>query len=183
MLSRFMQHLEEGIICLLLVTMTLIVFVEVILRFAFNTGMVWSDELVLHLSAWMVLLGASYGVKVGSHIGVDALVKILPVRFQRLVTLLAVTGCLAYTVLIGYGAWVYLSKMHRVGIELEDIPVQKWLAHSVLLIGMALLAYRFLALGWQVVSGRTNSFGFANEAKEAMEALAAEPGGRAEGGR
>lgn len=183
MLARCMQHLEEGIITLLLVAMTLIVFVEVILRFGFNTGMVWSDELVLHLSAWMVLLGASYGVKVGSHIGVDALVKILPVKGQRFVTLLAVAGCLAYTALIGYGAWVYLSKMHRIGIELEDIAVQKWAAHSVLLIGMLLLAYRFAALGWQVITGRTNSFGFADEAKEAMEALGTEVKAPREGGR
>ncbi len=181
MLARVLQHAEEGIITLLLVSMTLIVFVAVILRFGFNTGMVWSDELVLHMSAWMVLLGASYGVKVGSHIGVDALVKVLPVKGQRAVTLAAVGCCLLYCALIGYGSWIYLKKMYRIGIDLEDIAVPKWLAHSVLLIGLALLAYRFATIGWQVITGRTNSFGFADEAKEAMEALA--PGEQKEAGR
>lgn len=181
MLARILAHLEEGIITLLLVVMTLVVFVEVILRFGFNTGMVWSDELVLHLSAWMVLLGASYGVKVGSHIGVDAFVKALPSTGRRLVTLAAVGFSLLYCGLLLYGSWIYLSKMYRIGIELEDLPIPKWLAHSVLLIGFLLLAYRFAALGWQVITGRTESFGFADEAREAMEVMGTEAG-HGEGG-
>ena len=72
------NKLEELIICLLLASMTLLVFVEVVLRFGFGIGLMWSQELTLHLSAWMVLFGVSYGIKVGSHIGVDALVKIMP---------------------------------------------------------------------------------------------------------
>lgn len=174
MLARILNHLEEGIITLLLVTMTLIVFVEVILRFGFNTGMVWSDELVLHMSAWMVLLGASYGVKVGSHIGVDAIVKILPPRWRQIVTFIAVCCALLYCALILYGSWIYLEKMYKIGIDLEDIAIPKWIAHSVLLIGFALLTFRFAGLGWQVITGKTDRFGFADEVKDAMEALAVE---------
>lgn len=169
MLGRFINTLEESIICLLLVTMTLFVFMEVVLRFGFNTGMVWADELVLHLSAWMVLLGASYGVKVGSHIGVDVLVRLLPSKGQRLITVLAIALCLVYCGLILAGSWTYLERMHRIGVELDDIPIPKYLAHSVLLIGFVLLAIRFTMLGWQVIQGRTTGFKHANEAKEALE--------------
>jgi C4-dicarboxylate transporter DctQ subunit len=171
MIMRFVNRLEEGAISLLLVGMTLLIFFEVILRFAFNTGMVWADELVLHMSAWMVLLGASYGVKAGSHIGVDALVKIMPRMWQRLVTLAAVALCLIYCALLLEGSWVYLKKMYKIGVELEDLPVPKYIAHSILLIGFALLAIRFALLAWQVLSGRSDSFKFADEAREAMETL------------
>ncbi len=171
MIARFLTHLEEGLISLLLVVMTIVVFVEVILRFGFNMGMVWSDELVLHLSAWMVLLGASYGVKVGSHIGVDAAVRLLSSRARRVVTLVAIALCLVYCWLFIQGSWVYLQKVHKIGIKLEDLPITKWLAHSVLLIGFVLLAIRFVLLGWHVLQGKSDSFGFADEAKEALETL------------
>jgi C4-dicarboxylate transporter DctQ subunit len=171
MLSRIMNGLEEGIISLLLVVMTLVVFVEVILRFGFNTGMVWSDEFVLHLSAWMVLLGASYGVKVGSHIGVDALVKALPARWQRIVTVVALLLCLVYCGLLIDGSWVYLRKIYRIGIEMEDIPFPRWLADSALVIGFALLAFRFCSLLYQVIIGKTTGFNFADEARDAMDTL------------
>ncbi len=174
MIARFLTHVEEGLISLLLVVMTIIVFVAVVLRFGFNEGMIWSDELVLHLNAWMVLLGASYGVKVGSHIGVDAAVRLLSSGARRIVTLVAIALCLVYCWLFIQGSWVYLQKVYSIGIELEDLPVTKWLAHSVLLIGFVLLALRFVLLGWHVLQGKSDSFGFADEAKEALETLGSE---------
>lgn len=171
MIARFLTRLEEGIVSLLLVVMTLVVFVSVVLRFGFSQGMVWSDEFVLHLNAWMVLLGASYGVKVGSHIGVDAAVRLLSSSVRRIVTLVAIGLCLIYCWLFIEGSWVYLSKVYKIGIELEDLPISKWLAHSVLLIGFVLLAVRFVLLGWHVLQGKSDSFGFADEAKEALETL------------
>jgi C4-dicarboxylate transporter DctQ subunit len=166
--SRIINNLEEIIICLLLATMTLLVFVEVVLRFGFGVGLMWSQELTLHLSAWMVLFGASYGIKVGSHIGVDALVKVLPPMARKTVSAVAVVACLCYCGLFASGAWVYLQKMYKIGIELDDMPIQKWIAHSILLIGMILMAYRLLMLLWSIFTGKAEGFQLADEAKESM---------------
>jgi C4-dicarboxylate transporter DctQ subunit len=179
--SRIINSLEEIIICLLLAAMTLLVFVEVVLRFGFGIGLMWSQELTLHLSAWMVLFGASYGVKVGSHIGVDALVKTLSPLVRRIVSGVAVIACLCYCGLFASGAWVYLHKMYKIGIELDDMPIQKWVAHSILLIGMILLAYRLLMLLWAIFTGKAEGFQLADEAKESMH-LAEETKAASRGG-
>ncbi len=171
MLARFINGLEEGIISLLLVTMTLLVFVEVILRFGFSIGFLWFEELTLHLSAWMVLFGASYGVKVGSHIGVDAFVRLLPEGTRRLVTLFSIGLCLIYCGLFGYGAWVYLGKMVAIGISLEDLPIPKYVAHSILLFGFVLLGIRFLQMAWSVIKGDQSGFTHADEARDALKQL------------
>ncbi len=175
MLTNLVNRVEEGIVSLILVVMTVTVFVEVILRFGFNTGMVWADQFVLHLAAWMVLLGASYGVKVGSHIGVDFVVRMLPPTARRITTAVALTMCLVYCGLFIYGSWFYLAKLHRIGIEVDDIPIAKWIAHSVLLIGFVLLALRFLILLISVIQGKTDSFHLADEAREALEQFEEEP--------
>ncbi len=168
MVRSFINQLEEGIISLLLAAMTLLVFVEVVLRFGFSTGLIWAQELTLHLSAWMVLFGASYGLKVGSHLGVDAFVRVLNSKWRRIVTIVAVTASLMYCALFIKGAYVYLAKMYKIGIELEDLPVPKWAAHSILIIGFIMLAYRLLQLLWQLIKGRTDSFGMVDEAKESL---------------
>jgi C4-dicarboxylate transporter DctQ subunit len=181
MVVRLINNLEEIIIALLLATMTLLVFVEVVLRFGFGIGLMWSQELTLHLSAWMVLFGVSYGIKVGSHIGVDALVKILPSAVRKIVGSVAVIACLIYCGLFSYGSWVYLSKMHQIGIELDDMPIQKWVAHSILLIGMVLMAIRLLILLWGIFTGKAEGFHLADEAKESMH-LANETKAASQGG-
>jgi C4-dicarboxylate transporter, DctQ subunit len=168
MVVRLINNLEEIIIALLLATMTLLVFVEVVLRFGFGIGLMWSQELTLHLSAWMVLFGVSYGIKAGAHIGVDALVKIMPPATRKIISSVAVIACLVYCGLFSSGAWVYLSKMHMIGIELDDMPIQKWVAHSILLIGMILIAIRLLILLWGIFTGKAEGFQLADEAKESM---------------
>lgn len=171
MFYRIINSLEESIIALLLAAMTLLVFVEVVLRFGFGQGLMWAQELTLHLSAWMVLFGASYGIKVGSHIGVDALIKVLPLTTRRIVSGIAVLACLTYCALFSKGAWVYLAKMYKIGIELDDMPVPKWIAHSILLIGMILMAIRLLILLWAIITGKADGFNLADEAKESMHLI------------
>lgn len=168
MFLRLINQIEEAIISLLLVGITLLVFFEVILRFVFNTGLTWGQEATLYLSAWFVLFGASYGLKVGAHIGVDAFVKLFSPLGQRLISTLAIVLSLVYCGLFIQGAWVYLSKMRRIGIELEDIPIQTWVAQSILLIGLVMLSIRLLGLLWSVATGQTTGFMRIDEAKESM---------------
>jgi C4-dicarboxylate transporter DctQ subunit len=160
--------LEEGIISLLLASMTLLVFVEVIFRFVLHRGIAWAQELTLLISGWLVLFGVSYGIKVGSHIGVDALVKILPAPARRVVSLVAVGLCLAYCGLFLAGGWAYIVQLMRVNVYLEDIPIPKWIASSVILIGMALLVLRLLGLGVALMRGGAEGFTLLDEAKESI---------------
>lgn len=168
MLLRVLNQIEEAVIALLLVGITLLVFFEVVLRFVFNTGLTWGQEATLYLAAWFVLFGVSYGLKVGAHIGVDAFVRLFPPLGQRLLSILAILLSLGYCSLFVYGAWVYLGKMKRIGIELEDIPIQTWVAQSILLIGLVMLSIRLLILLWNVATGKTTGFLQNDEAKESM---------------
>ena len=179
MLSRIVNRLEEGVISLLLVGMTVLVFFEVVFRFGFNIGFLWIQEVTLHISAWLVLLGASYGIKVGCHIGVDAIVKMIPPAIRRWVSVVATVLCLFYCGLFIYGGWVYLAQMHMIGIELEDVAVEIWIAHSILLIGFVLLAVRFLQLMWAFATGKATGFRIADEAGDALKELEGEDTGEA----
>ncbi len=78
--------------------MTLLTFAQVVARYVFNYSFVWALELTGVLFASLIFIGMSYGVRVGSHIGVDALVRALrpgPARkdHDRIATVLL---CLVY---------------------------------------------------------------------------------------
>lgn len=184
MIKNLLNRVEEAFICLLLAAMTLEVFVEVILRYGFNTGVSFGTELTQHLSAWMVLFGASYGVKVGSHIGVDAFVRTLPPAGRRAVSSFAILLALVFCGLIMFGSWGYLSKVYKVQLELQDMPIQRWIAHSPLVLGYAMLAYRLVALLGKILTGKAEGFKLADEAKESMKMYVKKTGEKArEGGQ
>lgn len=169
MLMRILNRTEEAVICILLVSTTLLVFIDVVMRFGFNTGFMWSQELTLHMSAWFVLFGTSYGLKVGSHIGMDSFVKLFPRAGRRVMTGLAAVLALGYCWLVLYGSWIYLKKMKMIGIDLEDMPIPAWLAHGMLLVGYAFLTVRLGIILWSVITDKADGFKHADEAKESLE--------------
>lgn len=172
MSARFVDQFEEGVIVFLISTMTLLVFFEVIMRFVFNTGFMWAQELTLHISAWMVLFGASWGIKKGTHIGVDLLVKNLPRGMRRFVTAIAICCALVYCGLFAYGAWVYMKKMMLINLELEDMPLKRWYAHGLaMVVGFGLIGWRLLMLLLKVVQDKADGFGLADEAKDSMKLI------------
>lgn len=154
----YINRLEDIIIGLLLVLTTLLVFVEVVLRFGFNTGLHWSQEMTTILVGWMVLLGASWALRERAHIGVDFLVEKFSFQARRWIVGIGCLASLVYCSLIGYGGYVYLSKMKMIGLELEDIPVPKWIAFSVMVIGFVLLGYRILEILFNVIRGKDDTF-------------------------
>lgn len=168
MIRRIVGRLEEGVISLLLVAMTMLVFVEVVLRFGFNTGALWIQELTLHLSTWFVLFGVSYGVKTGAHIGVDAVVKLLKPRGRRIVGLIAVALCLVYCGIFLFASVEYILKIFQIGIEMEDLPIPRWLAQSILVAAFILLPIRFMEAGWGLLTGKLDGLRLADEARAAL---------------
>jgi C4-dicarboxylate transporter DctQ subunit len=100
---KFLKRLDEWIIALLLAAMTLMTFVQVVLRYVFDSGFTWALQLNTVMFAFMIFIGISYGVRVGAHIGVDAVVKMLPPKPRRITSILAVLLCLLYAGLVIYG--------------------------------------------------------------------------------
>lgn len=171
---RWLDRFEEWVVILMLAAMTGLTFVQVVLRYVFNSGFTWALEMTTILFAVMIFVGISYGVRVGAHIGVDALVKIMPSRVRRVVSIAVVLACLAYAGIIISGSMDYVLKMKSVGIELEDLPVPMWIARAVMPLGYALLTLRFLQVLWKLVTGQSDSLHLADEAAEALKLKAKE---------
>ena len=105
--KSFTDRIEETLISVILGVMTLITFANVVARYGFNKNILWALELTVFLFGWLVLLGASYAVKKGSHLGVDIVVNILTSKSRRVLGLVAVAVCVAFSFLMLKGAWDY----------------------------------------------------------------------------
>ena len=127
-----------------LAAMTLLTFAQVVLRYAFGTGFVWSLEVTTYLFAWLVLIGMSYGVRTRAHIAVDLLTANLPARAARGVALVTLACGLAYCALMIWGGVAFVERLMALGNAARDIPVQRWVLTAVLPFGFLLLAIRLL---------------------------------------
>ena len=83
---------REIIIVACLALMAVLVFGNVVLRYAFDSGIAVSEELSRLLFVWLIFLGAILASVQRAHIGFDALVERLPLVGRKLLVVL--TGAL-----------------------------------------------------------------------------------------
>ena len=150
----FLDAIEEAFMAIALAFMTVITFIQVCLRYLFDTGLVWSLEATTYTFAWLVLVGMSYGVRTKSHIAVDVMTARLPLAAQRLVGLLALLLCLAYCAFMVYGSYAFVDRLVQLGNDARDIPLPRWLLTAIMPVAFALLGLRFVEVGWKLATGR-----------------------------
>ena len=111
--GSWVNNIEETFIALILGLMTMLTFANVVARYVFNSNILWALETTVFLFAWLVLIGASYCVKTRAHLGVDLLLKALPSPINRMVAILAVLACVAFSVLLLFGILGVLGAVCR----------------------------------------------------------------------
>jgi TRAP-type C4-dicarboxylate transport system permease small subunit len=92
-------------IALFLAIMVVLVFGNVVLRYAFNSGITVSEEISRWLFVWLTFLGAIIAMREHGHLGVDSLVKRLPARGRRACLIVSLLLMLYATWLLLQGSW------------------------------------------------------------------------------
>lgn len=111
--SDTLNSWSEKLVCILLGAMTLVVFAQVIFRL-FKASLPWSEELARYMMIYLTFIGASIGVKRGSHIAVEALMGLVREKYQKYVSLLVVLLCMAFfVILVVFGSKVVGTTMSQ----------------------------------------------------------------------
>jgi C4-dicarboxylate transporter DctQ subunit len=191
-LSSFIDQIEETSIAICLALMTLVTFANVVARYLFESNILWALEITVFLFAWLVLMGMSYGVKKHVHIGVDVFINRLSPFGKKIAALLAVGASLAFSIMLLIGSWDYWYPFatERAWLETEDIPmpeilqfmsnwlnegeryenVPRMIPYLALPLGVALMTFRFLQIGWRVATGQLDMIIASHEAEVEAEA-------------
>ncbi|HOD58141.1 MAG TPA: TRAP transporter small permease subunit [Rectinema sp.] len=67
----FIHILLINLSMIMIVAMLLLVFVNVVLRYVFNSGIYWSEEVALVLEVWFIFLSLGLGVKYRLHFSIN----------------------------------------------------------------------------------------------------------------
>ncbi|MEL0629787.1 TRAP transporter small permease [Psychromonas aquatilis] len=192
-IGKMTDYFEETLIAGFLGVMTLLTFANVVVRYVFNDNILWALELTVFMFAWMVLVGASYGVKKHSHIGVDVVVNIAPAGMRKVFALIAIACCLFFSISLLIGSWNYWLPFitDRAWYETEDIPMPdmlqflstwfnegeryerlpRFIPYAALPIGMGLMTFRFLQIAWLILTNKLDRMIASHEAEEQLDEL------------
>lgn len=198
--GRWVNDIEETFIAVTLGLMTMVTFANVVARYVFNDNILWALEVTVFLFAWLVLVGASYCVKTTAHLGVDLIINALSPVPRRILALVAVAACIAFSILLMIGSWNYWEPFvgKRAWYQVDDIvmpdflqflsvwlnegerydKLPRFIPYFGLPLGIALLTFRFLQAGWRIYSGKQVLVIASHEAEDMLlDTVKTRPGG------
>lgn len=85
--------------------MAIFVFGNVILRYFFNSGLTWAEEVSRFLFIWLIFLGAILALRDNEHLGVDTLVRKLSLKGKKILFVINNAIILITLFLVLDGSW------------------------------------------------------------------------------
>src|SRR5512132_2892171 len=95
-----------------MVAMVIMVFGNVVLRYGFNSGITVSEEMSRYCFIWLTYIGAMIAMRERGHLGVDTMVKHLPVMGKKVCLFISEALMLFCNGLFILGTW----KMHELQV-------------------------------------------------------------------
>ena len=154
------DRLGRGVSWIMLL-MVLVVFFDVVLRYAFSKSAVWLQELEWHLFGVVYLVGAAYTMLYDEHVRVDIVYSRFSSRGKAWVDfILYLVFFYPSAIMIVWTTWPFVASSYRVMEGSPDpggIPL-RFVLKSVIIVGFVLLIIQafsqtvknfFWAMGWE----------------------------------
>lgn len=121
---------------------TLLAFVNVIMRYAFNSGWAWAGEMVNYCFIWSAFFAAAYGFKKGIHIAVTILIEKFPAPIAKAYLIFSSVLTTVFLLFIVVYSVQYLQVLHELDFMSVDLDIPQWIPMLVLPIAFLGASYR-----------------------------------------
>lgn len=120
---------------------------NVLLRYAFNTGTVWSQELEWHLMSPICLFGMSFALLHKEHVRVDVLFDSFSPRAKLFVEFVSALIGIAFCLIVVKLSWAYVMQSWSIGEGTANpggIPA-RYILKSLIPVGFTIMGLQYAA--------------------------------------
>jgi TRAP-type C4-dicarboxylate transport system permease small subunit len=136
------ERVEQILIVILLSSMILIAFLQIILRNVFSTGLVWGEPLVRNLVLWIGFVGATLATKEEKHITINLVPTGLPSQGKNFIVLMTRLFSFSICLLLTYAALKFIRNEAEMG-NTAFLNIPTWIPGMILPMTFGLMTFRF----------------------------------------
>lgn len=140
---KILDKLEEGFIAVTLLAATILVTINVVMRWM-NLGTTWSEELTRYLLIAMTFIGMSVCAKRSEHVGVDLLPMLSKGKAKIAVHGIIYLICIIFSVLFTWYGFELMQTIKGTSQLTPSLGVPMYIIYIVLPIGGLLTTIRYL---------------------------------------
>jgi len=139
------QPLEMSL-CVLLIAIVGVTFIQVLFRYIFHLSLAWSEELARFFFLWLAALASAYGFKTKSHFALSFLVNKFGKRIQRLIGSVVSFVVFTFLLLFSWKAFEYTLSVKSQIAAGTRLPMS--VPYSAAVVGGVLMLYYVLRNWW-----------------------------------
>jgi TRAP-type C4-dicarboxylate transport system permease small subunit len=145
-IKHFFKTPLEAALCILLVAIVAVTFIQVLSRYLFHFSLAWSEELARFFFLWLAALTSAYAFKTKSHFALGFLVQRLGKRPQKWIASLVVLIVSLFLILFIWKAIEYTVSM--AGQVAPSTRMSMAVPYSSAVVGGILMLYYVLKNWW-----------------------------------
>jgi C4-dicarboxylate transporter, DctQ subunit len=140
------NKIEEGLLAFSLLGIALLTFVETALRYTISYTFPWFGEFANYTMIFCTYLGASIGVKYGTHFSMEALTEFCPDRTSHFLKAAAYLLSGVTMILIVYYGTLHLLKLKSFGVKSSAMQLPMYIPYIPIPLFSASMTFRFFSL-------------------------------------
>lgn len=136
--------LEAHLLVFSLAFTTILIFIQVIMRYVFNNSLSWSEELARYIFIWQIWLGTSISMKENEHICLDMLNSKLKGSAKLVLSLFANIVLLLFCVFLAKYGWDLVYSMMTRGNRSVALRIPMWIIYLALPFSQLVVGLRII---------------------------------------
>lgn len=148
----YYNKLEEYLLVGSLIFTVSIVFVQVIMRYLFNSSLSWSEELTRYIFIWQIWLGASIGLRERKHINIEILNGLLKEKWQSVINIISLIIWLGFCIfMVVSGSDLVLNLMQKGSVS-SGMRIPLYFVYIVVPLSSGIMALRLLGQIYEIIT-------------------------------
>jgi TRAP-type C4-dicarboxylate transport system permease small subunit len=140
---RFLdEKFEEYFLIITLIATVSIIFLQVVMRYVFESSLSWSEELARYIFLWQIWVGASYAVKKSKHIKVDIIKNFFPAKVQTTMEYISLLLWIGLSIFLTFRSAELTQFIFNRGQVSPAMRIPMGYAYASVPVGCALMTFR-----------------------------------------
>lgn len=144
-LANFYNKFEEYTLVLSLIITVVVIFIQVVARYVFNSSLSWSEEFSRYLFIWQTWLGSSVALRDKKHIRLEILDNKFGPRGYNVIMIIADVLWLAFDIFLITNGTELVGKQFMRGTKSSGIGIPLAFVYASLPFSSLVIAFRLIA--------------------------------------
>jgi len=143
-LDKILCIIEEAIIAVGIFIAAMTLFINVVLRYFFQGGIVWAEEFARYCIIWITFVGGSVAIRHGAHVSITALLEVVKPRNKKLLMVFSYIVSILFTIFLLI--WGMKNTLAVKGINqlTPSMEIPAYLIYLAIPVGGLLMSIRFI---------------------------------------